>query len=286
VFVAGQKINGQWRRARLKQVTGFAELPSGDWDFPCGPTVFLECGQTTVGILAVGVGPQVDVFGVTHMAVTGGSVPADHHVFDLVFLEHQEQVVEVFWEFQGRVLPDRAVPDRGCLSVTRYTLGWCAGERVAVDQVGEQSEVVLGWGCFVLDGLVFESGDARGAVLSLGAALVWAGHGCPGVRWVGSRVSKLMFIQIFHSAYHLVRSMVICSGMASVEKISVSLPAPLVRFLEHYQTENAVKTRSEVVERAIALLREQNLEREYRESSLENDPIWDVTVADGLNEPY
>jgi antitoxin ParD1/3/4 len=80
--------------------------------------------------------------------------------------------------------------------------------------------------------------------------------------------------------------MVFFFGMQSVEKISVSLPAPLVRFLEHYQSEHAVKSRSEVVERAIDLLREQSLELEYRESSLENDPAWDVTVADGLNEPY
>jgi antitoxin ParD1/3/4 len=80
--------------------------------------------------------------------------------------------------------------------------------------------------------------------------------------------------------------MVFFSGMQSVEKISVSLPAPLVRFLEHYQSEHAVKSRSEVVERAIDLLREQSLELEYRESSLENDPAWDLTVGDGLNEPY
>jgi antitoxin ParD1/3/4 len=74
--------------------------------------------------------------------------------------------------------------------------------------------------------------------------------------------------------------------MQTVEKISVSLPTPLVRFLEHYQHEHAVKTRSEVIERAVELLREQMLEQEYRESALENDPAWDVTVGDGLNEPY
>ena len=51
-----------------------------------------------------------------------------------------------------------------------------------MDQVGQQLEVVGWWGCFVLDGLMFEPGNDRGGVLALGAALVWAGHGCPGVR--------------------------------------------------------------------------------------------------------
>jgi antitoxin ParD1/3/4 len=74
--------------------------------------------------------------------------------------------------------------------------------------------------------------------------------------------------------------------MPTVEKISVSLPLPLVRFLEHYQSQHALKTRSEAVERAIDLLREQSLELEYRQSALENDPAWAITAGDGLNEPY
>lgn len=74
--------------------------------------------------------------------------------------------------------------------------------------------------------------------------------------------------------------------MNNVERISVSLPTPLVRFLEQYQATNAVKTRSEVLERAVLLLRQENLIEEYRQSALENDPAWDATVGDGLNEPY
>ena len=74
--------------------------------------------------------------------------------------------------------------------------------------------------------------------------------------------------------------------MNNVERISVSLPTQLVRFLEQYQISNAVKTRSEVLERAVLLLRQQNLIEEYRQSALENDSAWDVTVGDGLNEPY
>jgi metal-responsive CopG/Arc/MetJ family transcriptional regulator len=74
--------------------------------------------------------------------------------------------------------------------------------------------------------------------------------------------------------------------MNNVERLSISLPAPLVRFLEQYQATNAVKTRSEVLERAVLLLREQSLIEEYRQSALENDPAWDATAGDGLNEPY
>ena len=74
--------------------------------------------------------------------------------------------------------------------------------------------------------------------------------------------------------------------MNNVERISVSLPTPLVRFLERYQVSHAVKTRSEVLERAVLLLRQENLIEEYRQSTLENDPAWDVTAGDGLNEPY
>lgn len=74
--------------------------------------------------------------------------------------------------------------------------------------------------------------------------------------------------------------------MNNVERISVSLPTPLVRFLEQYQASHAVKTRSEVLERAVLLLRQENLIEEYRQSALENDPAWDVTAGDGLNEPY
>jgi hypothetical protein len=56
--------------------------------------------------------------------------------------------------------------------------------------------------------------------------------------------------------------------------------------VEHYQQQNALKTDSQVVEQALYLLREQSLELQYQQGSLENDPACDVTVADGLDEPY
>lgn len=67
-----------------------------------------------------------------------------------------------------------------------------------------------------------------------------------------------------------------------VEKLSVSLPAPLVRFIENYKITHQCKSRSQVIEVALQRLREQELESAYREANQEIDPDWDLTVADGL----
>lgn len=67
-----------------------------------------------------------------------------------------------------------------------------------------------------------------------------------------------------------------------VEKLSVSLPAPLVRFIENYKITHQCKSRSQVIEVALQRLREQKLESAYREANQEIDPNWDLTVADGL----
>ena len=56
-------------------------------------------------------------------------------------------------------------------------------------------------------------------------------------------------------------------------KFTASVALPLGRFLERYQKEHNVLTRSEALEQAIKLLQECELEREYAESALENDPI-------------
>ncbi|MBD2774266.1 CopG family transcriptional regulator [Iningainema sp. BLCCT55] len=69
-----------------------------------------------------------------------------------------------------------------------------------------------------------------------------------------------------------------------VEKISVSLPAPLVQFVEAYKSLHKKKTRSEVIEEAVKLLREQELEKAYREANQEIDESWDIVVADGLTD--
>lgn len=68
------------------------------------------------------------------------------------------------------------------------------------------------------------------------------------------------------------------------EKLSVSLPAALLEFVEHYKAAHQCRSRSQVIERALELLRLQELEVAYREASQEVDPAWDVAIADGLSD--
>lgn len=70
----------------------------------------------------------------------------------------------------------------------------------------------------------------------------------------------------------------------SQRKLSVSLTEPIARFVDGYKGEHKLKTKSEVVERALKLLREQELERAYAQAGDEVDPAWGVTVGDGLFE--
>jgi metal-responsive CopG/Arc/MetJ family transcriptional regulator len=72
-----------------------------------------------------------------------------------------------------------------------------------------------------------------------------------------------------------------------VEKISISLPVSLMQFIENYKITKGCKSRSQVIELAIDLLRYQELEQAYREASEEVDPDWEVIVGDGLaNETW
>jgi len=69
-----------------------------------------------------------------------------------------------------------------------------------------------------------------------------------------------------------------------VEKLSISLPAPLVQFVENYKVTKGCKSRSQVIELALELLRYQELEEAYREAGAEFNPEWDVTLGDGLTD--
>lgn len=62
----------------------------------------------------------------------------------------------------------------------------------------------------------------------------------------------------------------------------MSVPAALVRFVDAYRQEHDLETKSEVVERALDLLREVDLEGAYASASQESDPAWEVAIADGL----
>ena len=68
-------------------------------------------------------------------------------------------------------------------------------------------------------------------------------------------------------------------------KVSVSLPASLLAFVENYKVSHQCKSRSQVIEQALELLRSQELEAAYREAAQEKvDPAWDVAIADGLSD--
>jgi Arc/MetJ-type ribon-helix-helix transcriptional regulator len=69
-----------------------------------------------------------------------------------------------------------------------------------------------------------------------------------------------------------------------IENLSISLPVSLVDFIENYKISHQCQSPSQVIEVALQLLRSQELEEAYRQASQEIDPIWDVTIADGLTD--
>ncbi len=69
-----------------------------------------------------------------------------------------------------------------------------------------------------------------------------------------------------------------------VEKLSISLPASLVQFIEGYKVAHDCKSRSQVIEKALQLLRTQELESAYLQASAEVDNDWEITITDGLTD--
>jgi antitoxin ParD1/3/4 len=70
-------------------------------------------------------------------------------------------------------------------------------------------------------------------------------------------------------------------------KLSVSLDPRKLEFISKYQQTHGVRTKSEVVERAIKLLEHQELKTQYAQAYSEwaasgEETVWDVTSADGL----
>lgn len=68
------------------------------------------------------------------------------------------------------------------------------------------------------------------------------------------------------------------------EKLSISLSASLVQFVDNYKVTKGCKSRSQVISLAIDLLRYQELEQDYREAASEFNPEWDFTAGDGLKD--
>ncbi len=70
-------------------------------------------------------------------------------------------------------------------------------------------------------------------------------------------------------------------------KVTISIPDQLYEFIEKFQKENDCKSRSEVINMALALLQQQQLEAAYQEANQELNDDFDQTTADGLeNESW
>lgn len=70
-------------------------------------------------------------------------------------------------------------------------------------------------------------------------------------------------------------------------KLSLSIPAELAAFVEKYRKTRGLRSRSQVFEKALKLLRSQDLETAYREAGEgdhKTNRDWDGAIADGLTD--
>ena len=65
-----------------------------------------------------------------------------------------------------------------------------------------------------------------------------------------------------------------------IQKLSVSLPQSLCEFIEHYQAEYKLASRSEVIAKALKLLQEQALEASYQQANKDYDSSLDLLAGD------
>ena len=75
----------------------------------------------------------------------------------------------------------------------------------------------------------------------------------------------------------------------NVAKLSVSLDPTKIKFIEQYQTNHEVRTKSEVVDRALELLQREELKLQYAAAYQEwhdsgEQKIWDAVTGDGLEQ--
>jgi len=70
----------------------------------------------------------------------------------------------------------------------------------------------------------------------------------------------------------------------NTEKISISLPPSLIKFIEDYKIESGFQSRSAVIESALKLLQAEYLESAYQQANAEIDPDWEIANSDGLKD--
>lgn len=67
------------------------------------------------------------------------------------------------------------------------------------------------------------------------------------------------------------------------QKLSISLNEELCEFIAMYQRQHQCKSRSEVIMKALTLLRQKHLEAEYQAAANEIDTAWDALAGDGID---
>ncbi len=73
----------------------------------------------------------------------------------------------------------------------------------------------------------------------------------------------------------------------TTKKMSVSISSDLAVFIHNYKTSKDCKSVSQVIEAALILLRDQDLENAYKEADKEIESEWEVVAGDGLkNEAW
>lgn len=69
-------------------------------------------------------------------------------------------------------------------------------------------------------------------------------------------------------------------------KVSVSLPESTMHFMDSYLSTHPKVNRSQMVQRALELLRLKELECAYQEANSEIDSSFECASADGLHEAW
>jgi len=68
----------------------------------------------------------------------------------------------------------------------------------------------------------------------------------------------------------------------SIQKLSVSLSEQQYHFIEDFQKQHHIKSRSKVISEALRLLQQVELEACYKAANQEIDDAWEPTAGDGL----
>ena len=100
--------------------------------------------------------------------------------------------------------------------------------------------------------------------------------------------SEIAFRHNF-SFSHTIRNTMCNTNCMSASRFSISISEEIAKFVESYQDDKNIGSRSEVIERALKLLREKELQQAYYEAgeewlNSEDSTLWESTISDELPE--